>query len=42
MTAVTMALFAEGQQGRGSPFSESVFSDFNGLRRHFQVMSLRL
>jgi hypothetical protein len=31
--AVPVALFAEGQQGRGSPFSESIFSDLNGLRR---------
>jgi hypothetical protein len=38
--AVPVALFAEGPQGRGSPFSESIFSDLNGLQRHFRVSGL--
>jgi len=37
--AVPVALFAEGQQGRGSPFSESIFSDLNGLRHHVKRCS---
>ena len=37
---VPVALFAEGQQGRGSPFSESILSGFNSLRRHFRVSGL--